>query len=47
MKKWIKAAFKAIENGQKRRAEYILLNTWSDRDLRDIGLHSSQIRGIE
>jgi uncharacterized protein YjiS (DUF1127 family) len=46
MKKWFKAAFKAIENGQKRRAEYILLNTLSDRDLKDIGIHRSQIQGI-
>ena len=31
---------------QQKRADYILLNTLSERELRDIGISRSQIQGI-
>lgn len=42
----LKRAWKAIEVAQQKRADYYLLNTLSERELRDLGIGRSQIREI-
>ena len=39
-------AWKSFEAYQQKRADYILLQTLSDRELRDIGIGRSQIKEV-
>lgn len=41
-----KKIIKAIQENQKKRAEYYLLSKMSDRELRDLGISKSQIREV-
>jgi len=42
----IKRAWKAIEVAQQKRADYMMLNMLSERELRDLGIGRSQIKEI-
>ena len=42
----IKRAWKAIEVAQQKRADYMMLNMLSERELRDLGIGRSQIQEI-
>lgn len=44
--KFLKKLFKTIELYQKKRADYMLLQMLSDRELHDIGLGRSQIKEV-
>lgn len=46
MKKWLKSAWDAIQENQQKRADYWVLQNLSDRQLRDMGIGRSQIKGI-
>lgn len=46
MLKLLKKVFKAIETYQKKRADYLLLQMLSDRELHDIGIGRSQIKEV-
>lgn len=42
----LKRVFKAIEEAQQKRADYMMLNMLSERELRDLGIGRSQIKEI-
>lgn len=42
----LKAMWKAFEAYQKKRADYMILQMMSERELRDLGIGKSQIREI-
>jgi len=46
MKKWLNALWAAIQENQQRRADYWILQNLSERELRDLGIGRSEIRGI-
>jgi len=46
MLNFLKRVFKAIEEAQQKRADYMMLNMLSERELRDLGIGRSQIKEI-
>ena len=44
--KFLKKVWKAIETHQKKRADYLLLQMLSDRELHDLGIGRSQIKEV-
>jgi len=46
MKTWLKKIFKRFEEYQQKRADYMLLQMMSDKDLNDIGLSRGSIREV-
>jgi uncharacterized protein YjiS (DUF1127 family) len=46
MLNFLKRIFKAIEEAQQKRADYKILQMLSERELRDMGIGRSQIKGI-
>lgn len=46
MKTWLKKIFKRFEEYQQKRADYMLLQMMSDKDLNDIGLSRGNIREV-
>jgi len=46
MKTWLKKIFKRFEEYQQKRADYMLLQMMSDKDLQDIGIARGSIREI-
>lgn len=46
MLNFIKRVFKSIEEAQQKRADYMMLQMLSERELRDLGIGRSQIRDV-
>ena len=43
---YLRKLWKRIEEAQQKRADYIMLTSFSDRELRDLGIGRSEIRGL-
>ena len=44
LKTWIANIVLAVQEAQQRKAEYVILSSLTDRDLKDIGLTRGEIR---
>ena len=46
MKAWLKKVWKRIEEAQQKRADYMVLNRLTNRELHDLGISRGQIRHL-
>jgi uncharacterized protein YjiS (DUF1127 family) len=46
MRQWILRAVERFKEYQKKRADYLLLRSMSDKELHDIGLARGSIRSV-